>query len=263
MTREMKTNYGPWAVVTGASSGIGKAIAQQLASLGLNLVLVARRGDALSELAKNLMAETGIETMVVPTDLADRRAVKALLEQTEDLDIGLFVAAAGFGTSGPAAFIPMETEENMVDVNVTAVVMMTQRYAQRFSVQRRGGIILFGSLLGKQGVPGSANYSATKGYMHALGEALARELKPRNVDVLVCAPGPVATEFAGRANMNLSFSAKPDAVAAQTLRTLGRKSYVAPTFTNAFLQFVFNLTPRSIRVRITERIMAQMIGSTP
>ena len=258
MIKDMKTHYGPWAVVTGASSGIGKAIAQELASKGINLVLVARSEDPLAALASDLSANHGVKALALPTDLTDRRALSYVLEQTVALDVGLLVAAAGFGTSGSFALSNPENEAAMIDLNIMSVALMTQHYAQRFWVQRRGAIILLGSIVGKQGAPGSANYAATKNYIHALGEALALELRPRQVDVLVCAPGPVATQFAQRAGMTYGFSASPAVVARQALNALGSKSFVAPSLVNQLLQTSLAMTPRPLRVRIMQRIMTSM-----
>ncbi|MBV6658417.1 MAG: SDR family NAD(P)-dependent oxidoreductase [Devosiaceae bacterium] len=250
--------FGPWAVVTGASSGIGRSMAELLAAKGFNLVLIARREQVLDELAGTLGGAHGIETKVLATDLSDSGAVKACLSATEGLDVGLLVAASGFGAAGPFVDEDPELALEMIDVNIAAVVAMARHFAPRFAAKARGGIVLFGSIVGGQGVPGSANYAATKGYIHSFGEALAREMRPLGVSVLVSAPGPVATEFGGRAGMTYGFSATADQVAEQTLAALGRRSYIAPTAFNRFLQTSLAFLPRFGRVRVMERIMAGM-----
>jgi NAD(P)-dependent dehydrogenase (short-subunit alcohol dehydrogenase family) len=130
-------HYGPWAVVTGASDGIGRAFARQLAAQGLNLVLVARRGAMLQALAAELTRTHGIACEVQAADLGDAAAVQAMLAATGDLDVGLLVAAAGYGTSGALVDAPLAVECDMVDVNCSAVLAMSWHFARRFAARRQ------------------------------------------------------------------------------------------------------------------------------
>ncbi len=250
--------YGPWAVVTGASDGIGRALAVQLAGKGLNLVLVARREARLRELAHELEAGQGVETRVVAADLAQPDDVKAVLDAAADLDVGLLVASAGFGTSGPLIEADLDDELEMVDVNCRALLQMTAEFGRRFARRGRGGIVLLSSLVAFQGVPRSANYAATKAYVQSLSEGLALELKPSGVDVIASAPGPVESGFAARANMNLGSALAPEVVAQETLQALGRKSLVKPGFMTKFLLFSLALLPRALRVRVVGMVMRGM-----
>lgn len=138
--------------------------------------------------------------------------------------MGLAILAAGFGTSGPFADAASADELEMIAVNVSAVAQLAQSFAARMAAQRRGGIVLFGSILGWQGVPGQANYAATKAYVQSLAEGLHRELKPRGVDVLSVAPGPVHTGFAARAGLTMTSAAAPEVVAGAIWSSLGRRS---------------------------------------
>lgn len=121
--------YGPWALVTGASDGIGRALAVHAAELGLNVLLVARRAERLAELAATLRREHGVEVRVAPTDLGDAAAVDELLDTTRALDIGLVVAAAGFGTSGEFVDTVRDEELAMIDVNIRAVAALAHHFA--------------------------------------------------------------------------------------------------------------------------------------
>lgn len=250
--------YGPWAVITGASDGIGRAIAQRAAAEGINVVLAARSETKLRDLATELQSANSIEARVVAVDLSDPAGPRELLDAVSDLDIGLAVLAAGFGTTGALADSDAADEREMIGVNVTAVAELAQAFARQMSVRGRGGIVLFGSLLGWQGVAGQANYSATKAYVQSLAEGLRRELKPHGVDVLCVAPGPVYTGFAARAGLTFSFGTTPEVVARTAWDQLGRRTTVVPGVQARLLTGALKILPRSARSLILGRAMASM-----
>src|SRR6185312_6867681 len=185
--------YGPTALVTGASSGIGRALAWEAARRGLDVVLVARRAAALRELADDVSSRHGVRAEVRVHDLADPAAPARLAEETADRDIGLLIAAAGFGTSGTLAEAPLAAEREMLQVNCGAVVELAATLGARMVYRGRGGIVLLSSIVAFQGAPNAAHYAATKAYVQTLAEGLQVELAPRGVDVLAAAPGPVAS----------------------------------------------------------------------
>lgn len=250
--------YGPVAVVTGASSGIGRALAVELAARGVDLVLVARRVDTLRALAAELEERHDIETTVVPIDLARSTGVAELAAATAELDVGLLVAAAGFGTSGPFIAGDLADELDMLAVNCTAVTAQAHYFAGRFDARGRGGIILLSSIVGFQGMPLAAHYAATKAYVQTLGEALHVELSARGVDVLAAAPGPTASGFGARAGMNLSGGSDPADLAAPILDSLGRRPTALPGPRAKVLRTSLAPLPRRVRVRIMGRLMASM-----
>ena len=251
-------SYGPWALVTGASSGIGRAIAIQLAESGLDLILVARRSALLETLGKELEASCGIEVRCIEADLADRATVYDLMDQLKTYEIGLFVGAAGFGTSGAFIEAKLEEELNMLAVNCETILVMTHYLANRMDDRGRGGIILLASLVGFQGVPYAAHYAATKAYVQSLGEAIAVELKEKNVDVLSAAPGPVNSGFADRANMQMGNVLSPQQVAVPILKALGRKHTVLPGGLTKLLVGSLRTVPRWAKVRIMSKVMGGM-----
>jgi short-subunit dehydrogenase len=256
--------YGPWAVVTGASSGIGRATARELAARGLNVVLVARGPLPLEAVALELKERFGVQPKVVLADLAEARGIEAVLDSCRDLEVGLFVGAAGFGTSGPFLAADLAVENSMLAVNCGAVLALTHEFARRFAARGRGGIILFGSLLGFQGAPNAAHYAATKAYVQTLAEALHLELAPRGVEVLCSAPGPVQSGFAARARMTMGLAETPETVARVTVAALGHKMTTTPGAISKLLTYSLMTAPRSLRVRIMGKIMAAMtkkIGS--
>jgi short-subunit dehydrogenase len=250
--------YGPWAVVTGASDGIGQAFAQELAALGVNLVLVARRRDRLQELANELIGRHQVATRVLAADLGSDEGRASVERETVDLDVGLLVAAAGFGTSGPLFRSNREREREMLHVNCEAVLEQVMIFGERFSRRGRGGMILMGSLLGWQGVPGAAHYAATKAYVQSLAEGLASELAPAKIDVLASAPGPVNSGFGSRADMRMGTAETPAVVAKASLRALGRKTTIVPGMIGKILSYSLLGLPRFSRTRILGGIMGKM-----
>jgi uncharacterized protein len=170
--------YGPWGVVTGASDGIGREMARQLAAAGMHLVLVARRREALDELATDLTARHGIATRVIAADLAREGTPAAVMRATEDLDIGLLVAAAGFGTSRPFLDASWDAELDMLGVNCRAVLALCLAFGRRFASCGRGGIVLMSSVVAFQGVPQAAHYGGDESLRANARGGVARRTRP-------------------------------------------------------------------------------------
>lgn len=261
-TERWLSRYGTWAVVTGASSGIGRELALLLAEAGLNLVLVARSKNVLEQIAQDLRDRYRIEVRVVEIDLAMETGVETLTAVTSDLDVGLLVAAAGFGTSGLFLSSRLEQEIEMLNVNCRALLGLTWYFGQRFAQQRRGGIVLMSSIVAFQGVPFTAHYAATKAYVQNLAEALNVELTPLGVDVIASAPGPTQSGFADRAGMKMGKALSAKEVAEATLQALGHKSMVLPGFLSKLLTYSLVPLPRWARVQIMGSVMKSMTKSS-
>jgi uncharacterized protein len=254
----LRQRYGPWAVVTGASDGIGREFAVRLAEAGIHVVLVARRKDRLEELAGELSAAHRVEARVVAVDLGSAGGIDDVLAHTRGLEVGLLVASAGFGSSGPFIEANLADELAMIDVNCRAVAALSHDFCRRFVAQGRGGLVLLSSLVAFQGVPRAANYAATKAYVQSLSEALRLELKPHRVDVVAAAPGPIRSGFAARASMTMGLAQTPRDVAGATLRALGRSGTVRPGWLSKLLEFALMVLPRWGRVRMMGVVMAGM-----
>ena len=251
-------HYGPWALVTGASDGIGKALADQIAAQGINVALVARTETRLHTLAAELQATHGVETMVLGADLADPLAVERIEDLTGGLDVGLVVLAAGFGTTGTFLQTSVADEMALIAVNISAVSRLSHTFAGRLAGRDKGGLVLFGSIVGWQGVPGQANYAASKAYVQSLAEGLHDELEPHGVDVLAVAPGPVASGFGARAGLAMTGATAPEVVATATLKALGRRRTVIPGARGRFLTSALRPLPRRFRSLILGRVIAGM-----
>ncbi len=250
--------YGPWAVVTGASDGIGRAFARHLAASGLNLVLVARREPLLRQLAAELQGNHGVSCRVVPADLADLEAVRRLADITGDLDVGLLVAAAGFGTSGPLLDAELDVETAMAGLNCTSVLAQAWHFGPRFARRGRGGMVFMSSLLAFHGTPRAAHYAATKAYVQTLAEGLRVEWAPLGVDVIASAPGPIATGFSARANLQMAQAMPAEVVARVTMQALGRRTTVRPGWLSKLLGWSLALLPRWGQVMVITQVMKGM-----
>jgi uncharacterized protein len=250
--------FGSWAVVTGASDGIGRAFAHALAANGYRLVLVARRANVLSDLAATLSSAFGIECRVISLDLTDADAVARLDAETASLDVGILVASAGFGSSGPLTEGNRQTERAMVAVNCAAVLDCAMTFGARFVARRGGALVLLSSIVAFQGTAHTVNYAATKAYVQSLAEGLRQELMPHGVRVLAVAPGPVRSGFASRAGMTMPRAASPETVARVALAALEVGGTVRPGLASKFLGWSLATAPRPLRVRIMSGIMHGM-----
>ncbi|WP_040495565.1 SDR family NAD(P)-dependent oxidoreductase [Ilumatobacter nonamiensis] len=190
------------ALVTGASSGIGREIALQLAAAGTELVVVARDGDRLDALA----AEVDVDCQVLIADLADPNELSYVEDRVRQGNdpIDLLVNNAGFGFQGPFHELDLEREAAVVDVNVVALHRLAHVAATRMAQVGHGGILNVSSMSGYLATPNSATYSATKAFVTALSEAMHGELEPLGVHVTALCPGFTRTEFQDRGSYDAS-----------------------------------------------------------
>jgi uncharacterized protein len=224
----------------------------------VDVVLAARNQQELKAIARDLRDAYSVKTTVVAVDVVDPSAAGRLEDQLSDLDAGLVVLAAGFGTIGAFTEAPLDRELEMIAVNIKAVTRLAHTFAQRLVIRGRGGIVLFGSILGWCGVPGQATYAATKAYVQNLAEGLHRELAKQGVDVLSVAPGPVHSGFAARAGMTMNSATTPEIVARSALAGLGRRMTVVPGFRGKFLTAALAMLPRRLRIRVLALVIRGM-----
>ena len=182
------------AIVTGASSGIGVALATELAARGYSLILVARRGELMEELASQLRAQFGVDVEVRPLDLADRDRRREFIADIADRNISILCNNAGIATFGPVTDLDPEYERDQVELNTVAVHDLTLAVLPGMVARGAGGILTSGSAAGNMPIPNNATYAATKAFANTLSESLRHELKGSGVHVTLLAPGPVRTE---------------------------------------------------------------------
>ena len=188
-----KQQFGPWALVTGASSGIGPEFARQIAAAGINLVLVARREALLNEVGRHITRDFGVQFRALTMDLSQEGFIPKLAEHTKDLDIGLVVSNAG--TANPGEFLKLDRQllEETLRLNTMSHLDIAHYFGGKLAERRRGGLILVGAMGAGNGIPCMANDGGAKAYVHSLGEALHYEFKPLGVYVTVLAAGVTNT----------------------------------------------------------------------
>jgi len=188
---------GKWALITGASAGIGVALAEELAAQGTKLVLTARRKDRLDELAGRLSTTYKVATEVFPADLADSRAPEKIFSFTKEkgIEIDLLINNAGFGQYGELPRVETQRLLDMVQVNCHAVVHLTRLYLPEMITRRRGDILILASTASFQAVPYISTYAATKAFDLLFAEGLAEEMKPYGIRVCALCPGSTESEF--------------------------------------------------------------------
>jgi short-subunit dehydrogenase len=206
--------YGPWALVTGASSGIGAEFARQIAASGINVVLVARSQERLRNVAASLQRDHHVETRTISIDLGRDGILDRIARATDDLDVGLVVSNAGAGNPGPFVSLPLAGLREIVQLNVLTHLELAHHFGRRLTARGRGGLVLVSAAAGAGGLPYMANDSATKAYPLSLGEALHEELAPHGVDVTVLVPVLVKTPVVERIGLD-AIDLPVDAISAE------------------------------------------------
>ena len=253
---------GTWALVTGASSGIGVALARELAAGGTHLVLTARRKDRLDELAKELTTNHRVMTEVFTADLADSHSPEKIYDFTKQkgLEINLLINNAGFGQYGEFPSIEKQRLLDMVQVNCAAVVHLTRLYLPEMVARRRGDVLILASTASFQAVPYISTYAATKAFDLLFAEGLAEEMKSFGIRVCALCPGSTESEFhvvSGQEKFKRRAEAA-EKVAHQGLKALAAgKSYVISGLGNYLGAHGQRLVPR----RLVTRIAAGMFKS--
>lgn len=251
--------YGAWALITGASSGIGAEYAQQLAAQGMNLALLARRTDRLEELGKKLSEQYGIQYRAIGADLNSDSFLPAVIEQTQDLEIGLLVNNAGFTNHGDFLDNDLAAEERLVNVNCRAATLLAHHFGRLMRDRKRGGIMFTASVVGFTSVPIWATYSGSKAYDLLLAESLNVELKPYGVDVMAVCPGSTRTEFLdyqGFWSKILVMEASD--VVRGALKSIGKRPYYIAGWMNKLTIFSFRFIPRWLSARIFGFLLRDM-----
>jgi short-subunit dehydrogenase len=249
---DFRIKYGTWALVAGASEGLGAAFAEELAKRGLNLILIARRIEKLEELSKTIRNKYPIEIKCQSIDLADYAQIKNFVSQL-DVDPGVLVYNAAYAPIGYFDAIAEDKLQRIVDVNISTPLLLVKLMSVKMIEKGKGGIVLMSSLAGAQGSPKIATYAASKAFNATLAEGLWYELKNHGIDVLASCAGAVSTP--GYKNAQHSKKAPgtldADQVAAQTLNALGNGPTIIPGAVNKIAHFMMvRLIPKKLAISI-------------
>lgn len=254
-----RQRYGPWALVAGASEGLGAEFARQIAARGVHLVLVARRPEPLADRARALSAEFGVEAVPVSLDLSASDVWERLAPALADRDVGLLVYNAAASLIGPFLDQALADQLRIVATNCRTPLVLTHELGRRMAARRRGGIVLVTSMAGRQGAPHVVAYGASKAFQLVLGEGLWEELGAHGVDVLAACAGATRTPAYLATNPDEAGLFKPKAmpvepVVAEALAALGRTPSTVTGRFNRFAAFVLGrVLPRSAAVRAMGR----------
>lgn len=255
--KQFKEKYGPWALITGAASGIGAEFANQLAALGLNLVLVDRREDLFDEVTGRLTSQYGIDVRVIQKDLEKPDFLPDILQATDSLEIGMLVNNAGYALTGDFLDHELEQEVGLLHVNCRAPLILSHAYGKKMVKRGRGGIIFLSSIAAFLPMPFWTHYSASKVYDLHIANGLYFELKDKGVDVLALAPGNTKTGFADVAGIK-SIGMTPEPVVRQALKKLGKRPLVVPGIGNRFITFSTRIMSRLGNIKIGAKVVQDL-----
>jgi uncharacterized protein len=256
----VKDRYGPWALIAGASEGIGAAFAAALAKQGLDLVLVARRPEPLAALAESLP----VRTVTVTADLATSEGVDAVLEATADLEVGLVVCNAAYSPIGPFLDTDPALTHRALRLNCAAPLALAHAYLPVMALRRRGGFVIMSSLAGAQGSPGISVYAATKAFGAVLAEGLWDEMRHHGVDVITAVAGAVSTPGLARTGKRAPGTVSPAEVAEAALRALGNRPRTVPgTLMKVSSALIARLFPRRAAIAMFARASRDLSPQPP
>jgi len=261
---EFVEKYGPWALVAGASEGLGAAFARELAAKGLDLILVARRAQALEELATELRAKHGRDVRTAAIDLADADVLTKVRAACGDREVGLLVYNAAYSEIGSFLDQDVAGKLRTLDVNCRTPLLLVDDLGRKMVARGRGGILLMSSLAGFQGSAMVSVYAATKAFNTVLGEGLWDELRGRGVDVVPFIAGATSTPNFLRTEPRPTGPLgpplmSPEAVAREALASLGHGPRAVAGRGNRFALFVMErFLARKKRVEIMGRATRKM-----
>jgi short-subunit dehydrogenase len=263
--RQLKQRYGDWALVTGGTSGIGAALAQELAREGLNLVLVARSEPSLQLHADKLRVQHGIQVRTIAADLSNEQGLAHVLQAAADVPVSVLAPCAAMETQGVLVESDAQLQRAMVQMNVIGPMVLAQRFGQDMVRRGKGAILFVSSLSGWMPQPWMAGYGASKSYIIGLAAGMHFEMKGTGVDVTVLSPGPTDTPMAKATGidfkaMGMTVMAPKD-VATCALDALGRRLDAIPGGKNRMMVFIMSrLMSRATAGAMFRKMMGKALG---
>ena len=260
--RSFYERYGTWAIITGASSGIGEEFARQLANLKFNLVLVARRRERLEILSAELIRKHKVEVKIIAVDLSTDNFLPQIQVVTNSLDVGLLINNAGFAITGDFLDQTLEAEVSLLNVNCKAPLMLLHYLGNKMKHRGKGGVINVASASAFQPIPYWSNYAASKAYLLHLSDGLWFELKDKGVDVLALCPGATETEFYKRAGIKRT-GVEASEVVRTGIKNLGAKPTVVVGLNNQLITYILKFFPKRLVLKIASAVIKNSVGKRP
>jgi short-subunit dehydrogenase len=257
-TQLNKEQFGPWALVTGASSGLGLEFARQLARSGFKLVLAARRIDLLENLGKHLQREYGIDYRTLGIDLSEPDFIKTIEAATHDLDIGLVISNAGTGK--PGAFLNHSHDHlrRIMRLNAASHLDLTYHFGQRLAKRGKGGVLLISAMGATHGLPYMASDAASKSFVASLGAGLHLEFKKLGLNITSVLIGPTDTPIIDTFGLDIAkMPVKPMTVERTVAEALAAFKANRPTWlTGRMNRLMDKLVPDSLKRRILGNMLS-------
>ncbi|NNC95135.1 MAG: SDR family NAD(P)-dependent oxidoreductase [Chitinophagales bacterium] len=240
------SKQGEWALIAGASEGLGSAFAHELASRGFNVVLIARNQAKLDLVSASIKETYDVEVKVIQADLSRNQDLEVIKNACEALSVSMFVYNAAYSIINPFLSQDISDHKKTITVNCESLTDLVYHFANKMKIKRRGGIILMSSMSSLQGSPLIASYAASKAYIRILGESLWYEMKSLNVDVLVCCAGATSTPnfIKSKPEQQSKFAPPvmtPESVVKETISKLGTQPFLIPGRSNRIASFFMNL----------------------
>ena len=240
-SEKIRRRYGPWALVAGASEGLGAAFAHAAAARGLHVVLVARRSEALEQVADQIRKQHGVETRPILDDISNPKTPERIVSDVSDLEIGMLISNAASEPQGPFLELPLAKHLFAIDVNCRAPLALAHQLGQPMVDRQRGSIVFVTSLGGLCGLPVFSSYGASKAFGWNLGECLWDEMSPHGVDSLSYVVGSTRTpnlERSGAPDDHLNEAVAPEIVAENLFHVLdqGPTQYSLPEVEEAAMK---------------------------
>ena len=259
--KSLRERYGNWALITGASSGIGRSLALQIAAENVNLVLVARGKANLDQTAQDVKAvNASVEVRVVSADLSNRDSINQIIQAVADIEIGLLIPNAAIEDHGFFMLSDAEKQDKLIEMDCYAPMRLAHHFGKLMVQRRKGGILFVSSLSGWGGQPYMAHYGAAKAYILTLGEGLYHEMRGSGIDVTVLSPGPTKTPMIS--DLPIDFAKlgmavmSPDDVARYALKRLGKSAHAIPGMRNRVMQ---NMMSKTMTRNFAGRMMRMML----
>jgi short-subunit dehydrogenase len=255
--------YGPWALIAGASDGLGESFARYLANQGINLVLIARRKQNLDAIAAELAETHKIDVKAIQQDLSDPSMLSRIDAETNHLDVNLLIYVASDSSISPFLDKSLEDHLKIIDLSCKGPLLMSYHFGHKMKNQGKGGIILLSSLACYQGAPMVASYAATKAFNLILGESLWDELAPYGVDVITIVAGSLNTpQTRKKKPIDSGYNPpliEPDDLVRETFQQLGRKASHIPGMNYRISNFILgNLFSRKQAIRKVGKMMRRI-----